>query len=136
MLTPAVDYGLEAEMRLSLCSDAFQNFFVIQHLAAMEPGLIRNDGWRSDADDAVTIFQRDCTLAESLPKAPVVYTEVDHWMRLASTEVNPAAQTFALAIQDERPEGLHESAVHLERFFQYIVNAEEAIRTVRLRREI
>lgn len=136
ILTPADDYGVEAELRLALCDEAFEHFFILQHLAAMDPGLIRNNEWRTDAEDAVEIFQRDCALAEGLPDAPSVYSEVDHWMRLAATEVDPAAEKFAIAVDQKQSDGLFETSIHLARFFEYTAHAHAAMQAIRLRREI
>lgn len=130
------DYGLEVEMRLSLCSEAFQHFFVIQHLVNMQPGLVGDDGWRTDAQDAVAVFQRDCALDEDLPQAPAAYSEVDRWMRLAATEVDPAAESFASVLDSQALDGLSTTSDHLERFYVYTMHAEEAIRLIRNRREI
>jgi hypothetical protein len=122
--------------RLSDCTIAFQDFFMIEQAAIHEPQLIRNQAWRDQATGAMLLFEQGCSALGSLPPAPSAYGEADTWLKLAAGEVVSASSRFDVMLVENDTELVMEVAGHMLRFMEFTHNAERIIEHLEERKEL
>lgn len=133
---PGPEFANKAASQLEACSEAFRNYFLLEQLAIDNPDIFQNEDWRSDTTSAMHSFEDDCQTLGKLPAAPPAYAEVEHWLKLAASEVEPATASFSAALEKEQVGQFQNSIRHMIRFVDYIHNAESAMDSMRSRKEI
>ena len=114
-------YGAEARLRLAGCNQAFHTFFMLVQAGAGDPAV------QPALEQAVADFREQCALLSSLPTAPPRYADVDRWLKLAATEVDPAADLLAQALEARTDLLYGPAGERLARFITYIAHAEAAL---------
>lgn len=138
-LLPAVPgkiYRLEAEHRLELCSSSFSSVFDLERMATRRPDMLESPRWIKQTQQAMQDFQQDCGELGSMPTAPSAYAEVDHWLKMAASEVEPVSERLGKVLDKHDPLDLLGAMDHMTRFITYTHNARSALDGMQDRKEI
>jgi hypothetical protein len=126
----------EAATQLDTCSESFRSYFILQQLAFENEKIFQNEAWRKDVTSAMVLFHDDCQSLGSLPEAPPAYADIEHWLKKAADEVEPATTSFTAALEKEQVGQFQISIQHMIRFVDYIHNAENLMKGMQERKEI
>jgi hypothetical protein len=133
---PGLQFLKAVRQSLESCSGSFQEYFLLEELAVDHPDVFQSKKWRTDATNAMNLFHEDCQTLGTLPDAPPAYAEVDHWLKLAAGEVEPATTSFSAALEKQEAGQFQISIKHMLMFVDYIHNAEGAMNGMLQRKEI
>ncbi len=125
-----------AKQSLDTCTGSFQQYFLLQQMAIDNPDVFSDDTWRSEATAAMNSFHDDCQALGKLPDAPPAYADVDHWLKLAAGEVDPATTSFSAALQNNAADQFQLSIRHMLKFVDDIHNAVGAFDGVLQRKQV
>jgi hypothetical protein len=135
-LAPGNAFIHVAARQLETCSGSFRDYFILQQLAIENNKIFQNEAWRADVTSAMQLFHDDCQSLGTLPEAPPAYTEIEHWLKKAADEVEPATTSFTAAMEKEEAGQFQISIKHMIRFVDYIHNAENLMHGIFERKEI